>query len=163
MRPLPKIITGGQTGVDQAALIAARRAGLATGGWVPKGWLTETGPAPWLEPYGLREMPTNDYPSRTRKNVEVADATLWLGDPSSNGGRHTCEAARQMSKPLFVAGTLATARPAEVADWLESLGPVNVLNVAGNRESVAPGIGSLSERFLQELFALLRNRGWRGA
>jgi hypothetical protein len=158
---LPKIISGGQTGVDQAALVAARRAGLATGGWAPKGWLTEAGPAAWLEQYGLREMPGDDYPSRTRQNVQDADATLWLGDPSSNGGRHTCAAARQLAKPLFIAEPLANARPLDVADWLEALAEVKVLNIAGNRESVTPGIGATSERFLQELFACLRNRGWR--
>jgi hypothetical protein len=158
MRKLPKIISGGQTGVDQAALTAARQAGLATGGWVPKGWLTEDGPAAWLAEFGLSEMPTDDYPPRTRRNVTISDATLWLGDPSSTGGRATCEAARRSGKPLYVAESLADTRPAAVADWLQTLGEVNVLNVAGNRESVAPGIGAESARFLVELFALLRSR-----
>jgi len=42
------VVSGGQTGVDQAALRAARASGIATGGWAPKGWATEAGPAPWL-------------------------------------------------------------------------------------------------------------------
>jgi hypothetical protein len=158
MRRLPKIISGGQTGVDQSALKAARQAGLATGGWVPKGWLTEDGPAAWLAEFGLCEMPTDDYPPRTRRNLEVSDATLWLGDPSSSGGQLTCGAARRSGKPLYVAESVTGVRPAAVADWLVTLGDVKVLNVAGNRESFAPGIGAESARFLAELFALLRSR-----
>ena len=48
-----KIISGGQTGVDQAALRAAKACGIPTGGWAPKGWRTEDGPAPWLADLGL--------------------------------------------------------------------------------------------------------------
>jgi hypothetical protein len=158
MRRLPKVISGGQTGVDQAALAAARTAGFATGGLAPLGWLTEAGPAPWLEDYGMCQMPTNDYPSRTRENVKTSDATLWLGDPSSNGGRATCNSARRLGKPLYVVTAISDVEPAAVADWLESLGDLRLLNVAGDRESVAPGIGAAAGRFLTELFGQLRSR-----
>lgn len=53
---LTKVISGGQTGVDQAALRAAKAARIPTGGYAPKGWLTEDGPAPWLADFGLIEM-----------------------------------------------------------------------------------------------------------
>ncbi len=155
---LSRVISGGQTGVDQAALAAARRAGLETGGWVPKGWLTEAGPAPWLERYGLREMPSADYPRRTVKNVQDSDATLWLGDPASTGGRLTCETTRRRGKPLYVANPLAEASPSAVAAWYLALPAARILNVAGNRESVEPGIGERAERFLSEFFELLRSR-----
>jgi hypothetical protein len=163
MRLLPKIISGGQTGVDQAAIAAARRAGLATGGYVPKGWLTEDGPAPWLQEFGLCELPKSDYPSRTRKNVAVSDATLWLGDSSSDGGQVTCNTARRVGKPLYIAESDCAASASEIADWLESLAEIQVLNIAGNRESLAPGIRERSERIFTDLFSLLRTRGWRGA
>ena len=54
---LRKVVSGGQTGADQAGLRAARAAGIETGGWAPKGWETEEGPAPWLSDYGLKECP----------------------------------------------------------------------------------------------------------
>lgn len=54
---LIKIVTGGQTGADQGALLAARAAGIATGGWAPLGWMTEDGPAPWLADFRLIECP----------------------------------------------------------------------------------------------------------
>jgi Circularly permutated YpsA SLOG family len=52
---IARIITGGQTGADQGGLRAARAAGIATGGFAPKGWATETGAAPWLAEFGLVE------------------------------------------------------------------------------------------------------------
>src|SRR5262249_29141313 len=73
---LEKIISGGQTGVDQGALCAARKAGFPTGGWAPKGWLTERGPAPWLAELGLLQHASPSYPLRTRANVAASDATL---------------------------------------------------------------------------------------
>jgi hypothetical protein len=54
---LPRVLSGGQSGVDQAALRAARACGLDTGGWAPAGWMTEVGPASWLADYGLVECP----------------------------------------------------------------------------------------------------------
>ena len=64
---LIKIISGGQTGADQAALDAAIALGIPHGGWIPKGRLTEAGPLP--EKYNLAEMPTKDYLKRTKHNV----------------------------------------------------------------------------------------------
>ena len=62
---LSKVVSGGQTGADQAGLRAAAKAGIDTGGWACKGWLTEKGPASWLADYGLAECPVPDYPART--------------------------------------------------------------------------------------------------
>ena len=71
---LKKIISGGQTGADRAALDAAIRLGIPHGGWVPKGRIAEDGP---LDPtYHLREMPTDSYIERTEKNVTDSDGTL---------------------------------------------------------------------------------------
>jgi hypothetical protein len=71
---LVRIISGGQTGVDQAALRAARACGLEYGGWAPLGWLTEDGSRS-----EFAELPTSDYPTRTRRNVMEASATILFG------------------------------------------------------------------------------------
>src|SRR5262245_63695480 len=97
MIPLSKVISGGQTGVDRAARRAARAAGIPTGGWAPRGWQTEDGPAPWLgsDDWGLKEWSAPGYAARTRRNVEDADATLILTDrhPLTGGTRLTFEHA----------------------------------------------------------------------
>jgi predicted Rossmann-fold nucleotide-binding protein len=81
---LKKIISGGQTGVDRAALDVAMRLGIAHGGWIPKGRLTEAGPLP--PHYQLQEMPTTDYDARTEKNVLDSDGTLIISRGSPTGG-----------------------------------------------------------------------------
>ena len=68
-----KIISGGQTGVDRAALDAAIKLTIPHGGWIPQGRLTEDGPLP--PEYQLQETRSNRYADRTEKNVMDADAT----------------------------------------------------------------------------------------
>jgi hypothetical protein len=77
---LTRVISSGQTGADQAGLRAARAAGIPTGGWAPKGWLTEKGPSLWLADFGLVECPEPGYPPRTRANVRDSDGSIWFGD-----------------------------------------------------------------------------------
>ncbi len=136
---LERVISGGQTGVDQAALRAATAAGIPTGGTAPKGWATEEGPAPWLADFGLVECTEPGYPPRTIANVRDSDGTLWIGDPSSPGGRLTIGTARELDRPLLVIEAGETT-PADVRRWLLEA-DVRVLNVAGNRESTEPGSG----------------------
>ena len=158
---LDRVISGGQTGADQAALRAARTAGLATGGWAPLGWLVERADgrgdeaAGWLAGFDLIECPEPGYPVRTRANVRDSDGTLWLGDWHSAGGRTTLDACRLQGKPFLIVYAGRT-RPSEVVEWIRSKG-VRVLNVAGNRESKAPGIGARTERFLARVFRSLRS------
>ena len=72
-----RIISGGQTGVDQMALEAAHTHGLVTGGMVPKRFITENGSDPTLVRFGLTEHPSSsDYPPRTRYNVKNSDYTV---------------------------------------------------------------------------------------
>jgi hypothetical protein len=74
---LEKIVSGGQTGADQAEWRAAETYGLATGGWMPRGFLTEDCPRPdFAALYDAREMPTAEYPPRTKQNAQDSDATL---------------------------------------------------------------------------------------
>jgi hypothetical protein len=156
---LAKIISGGQTGVDQAALRAARAAGIPTGGHAAKGWLTEAGPDPALADFGLVEAPVAGYPARTWLNVVAADAALWFGDPASPGGKLTLSSCRANSIPCLVVRESIT--PEYVAGWLRDyvfLGREGgaTLLVAGNRESSAPGIGDRVEAFLGRTLGLLR-------
>jgi hypothetical protein len=159
---LAMVISGGQTGVDQAALSASRAYAIPTGGWAPKGWLTEDGPAPWLADSGLLEMPTASYTERTRANVEMATACLWFGNPHSPGGKLTLRLCREASLDHFV--VIRESTPRDVALWLTNMvwldpGNPEVLLVAGNRESKSPGIGQTTHSFLAILFALLRGLG----
>jgi hypothetical protein len=71
---IARTITGGQTGADQASLRAARAAGLATGGFAPRGWLIEDGPALWLAGYDFVECDRRDYPARIEANVRAASS-----------------------------------------------------------------------------------------
>jgi hypothetical protein len=153
---LDRVISGGQTGADQAGWRAAQACGLETGGWMPKGFLTETGPRPeFTELYGAVEMATADYPARTRANVEASDGTLWLGSIESRDFRSTHDAALTRSRTCpFLIAYQGVTKPSAVAAWILSK-QVRVLNVAGNRESVNPGIGARAERFLAEVFRRL--------
>lgn len=173
---LKKIVSGGQTGVDQAALRAAKAAGLATGGWMPLGYRTLSGPRPeFAELYGMREHETRDYPPRTSANVRESDGTLRIAvDFESAGERSTMSAIQRHKKPVFnvnvflkkpvvphelgpciVADWAYTPIPEQVADWIVER-KIVVLNVAGNSELTAPGIGAVAERFLSEVFTILR-------
>jgi hypothetical protein len=151
---LERVISGGQAGVDQAALRAARGESIPTGGWAPRGWATEDGAAPWLADFGLVECETPGYPPRTRANVRDSDGTLWLGSTASPGGRLTIGTARALGKPLLIIEEGKTT-PADVRRWIEAEG-VRVLNVAGNRESTEPGIGPRAAEFLERVFRLRR-------
>jgi hypothetical protein len=157
MPPPLRITSGGQTGADLGALVAARLAGVPTGGHAPSGWQTESGPAPWLADYGLVQCPGPGYPARTRRNVKAADACLWFGNPASPGGRLTLGLCRQEGVAHFVVLTEST--PADAAAWLREYvfpGREGVtLLVAGNRESSAPGIGARVEAFVSGLLGLL--------
>jgi hypothetical protein len=153
---LERVVSGGQTGVDQAGWRAARHLGIPTGGWMPRGWLTEAGPRPeFAELYAAVEMPTASYPERTRANVEASDATIWLGSIDSRGFRTTHDAAVHLSMtyPFLIVYSGVTT-PSDVVAWIEA-NRIGVLNVAGNRESVNPGIGERAEGFLVAVFRRL--------
>ena len=86
---IKKIISGGQTGADRAALDSAIKLGIPHGGWIPKGRITENGPLP--EKYQLQEMPTISYPRRTEQNVIDSDGTLIVARGKLiSPGRLTC-------------------------------------------------------------------------
>jgi hypothetical protein len=73
---IKKIISGGQTGADRAALDTAIKLGIPHGGWISKGRKAEDGPLP--DKYQLQEMPTDSYPERTEQNVVDSEGTLII-------------------------------------------------------------------------------------
>ena len=154
MNVSPLVIhSGGQTGVDRAALDAALAAGLAVGGWCPLGRRAEDGPIPAR--YPLRETPTADYAERTWWNVRDTDATLILTRGTPTGGTATTvEAAATLSKPYFIVGLVQTDAVEPIATWVRENG-VRVLNVAGPRERTAHGIYAGAYRLIARLLRML--------
>jgi hypothetical protein len=132
------IVSGGQTGVDRAALDAALALGIPCGGWCPRGRLAEDGPI--HSRYPLRETPSAEYPQRTEWNVRDSDGTVILTRGRPRGGTAlTIALARQRGRPLLVVDLEQGPDPAEVLGWVEGK-EIAVLNVAGPRESQQPGI-----------------------
>ena len=138
---LRKIISGGQTGADRAALDAAIKLNLAHGGWVPKGRRAEDGAIPDI--YRLEEMPTESYPRRTEKNIREADGTLILTHgPATGGSKLTIDyAVRFQSKHLHIdlRRTPAFKAVRTVSEWIRE-NEIAVLNVAGSSASKDPAI-----------------------
>src|SRR6516225_6913367 len=97
---IAKIISGGQTGVDRAALDVALELGIPCGGWCPKGRRAEDGPIP--QRYPLQETGSKEYPVRTAKNVRQADGTLILTrGPSDRGTALSVRLAGKHKKPCL--------------------------------------------------------------
>lgn len=144
-----KIVSGGQTGVDRAALDVALRLKLPCGGWCPLGRKAEDGP---LDPhYPLTESTSVDYAQRTEWNVRDSDGTLVLHrGPLSGGTALTVSLAKSLKKPLQILDLDDEPEAAAVHDWLQQQG-IHVLNVAGPRESQNPGIYHKAEQFLEQV------------
>ena len=149
---MQKIVSGGQTGVDRAALDVAREAGLELGGWCPAGRRAEDGPI--AAHYPLRATPSADPAERTGWNVRDSDGTLVLTTGPLHGGtERTVQAAHAHRKPLLVVELARGEDPAYVAEWIAERG-IRVLNVAGPRESEVPGIHERAAAFLRGVLAL---------
>jgi hypothetical protein len=157
MVPMLRVVSGGQTGVDRAALDAARAVGLPGGGWCPRGRRAEDGVI--AADYPLRETPSEDYAQRTEWNVRDSDGTLVLARGRTGPGTaFTIERARQLGRPLLVLDLREDPDPATARQWIESE-DIHVLNVAGPRESQDPGIGAAASAFLERLFHQVSTRG----
>ena len=144
---IERIVSGGETGVDRAALDVALELGLACGGWCPRGRKAEDQPIDAR--YLLKETPSADYAQRTTWNVRDADATLILSRGKLAGGTaQTLEAARRLGKPYRVVDLSRPTRASTVQAWIR-VNAVKVLNVAGPRESTCPGIYSQAAQFLR--------------
>jgi hypothetical protein len=150
---LQRIVSGGQTGVDRAALYVALDLGIECGGWCPLGRKAEDGRIPMA--YPLRETPSREYRVRNEWNVRESDATLVLTwGPAGSGTGLTINLAQWLDKPLLVLDLGEDPDPAVVRDWLHA-GGYEVLNVAGPRESLSPGIHAQAREFLRGVLSPL--------
>ncbi len=175
---LTKVISGGQTGVDIAALRAAKAVGLETGGWMPMGFKTEAGPRPeYADLYGMRETDSTGYPDRTERNVEWADCTILFAlRMDSPGAKATEKAVARAGKasaytwlklhwfPSAASKSRVLSRSGMVSVPLDELvdraaraildrlegTPNGILNVAGNRDADLEGP---MEAWLTKVFA----------
>jgi hypothetical protein len=151
MTAIRKIISGGQTGVDRAALDAAIERGITGGGWCPKGRASEQGPIP--DHYPLIETPLADPTQRTEWNVRDADATLIIAQGKLTGGAAlTQRLATSLPKPSLVIDPAEATSTATVRAWLNEYA-VRTLNVAGPRASTDPQIYELALGLLRKALA----------
>ena len=150
---IAKIVSGGQTGVDRAALDVALELGIPCGGWCPQGRKAEDGRIPAR--YPLKEAPTADNATRTRWNVRDADFTLVLSWGAPKGRRRLAlrEAIRRGKPHALVDLANADVWPTRLLSLRQALAGVAVLHVAGARESSRPGVYKAATAFLRRLLA----------
>ncbi len=150
---LVKIVSGGQTGVDRAALQVALELGIPCGGWCPRGRRAEDGVIP--DRYPVRETRDSRYSLRTELNVRDSDGTLIVTrGPIRGGTALTLRYARSRQRPCFVANLELGVQPVEIAAWL-NFESIAVLNVAGPRESQCPGVEAQCRELLLAVIDLL--------
>jgi hypothetical protein len=152
---LKKIISGGQTGADQAALDVAFRLGIPYGGWIPKGRLTEEGRLD--SKYKLKEMETTNYNKRTEQNVIDSDGTLIISHGKLTGGSdYTREMALLHHRPwlhIDLNKTGAFQAAGKIKSWITE-NEIEVLNVAGSRSSKDPSIYQDTVDIIETIFYL---------
>lgn len=157
---LEKVISGGQTGVDQVAIIVASEYGLKTGGIMPEGWRTEVGPNPEFgQKYGLREGTSPEYPIRTEANVRNSDGTMRIAlKLNSKGMRCTMNAIVKHRRPYFDVDLKTYEKDAEfmekVKEWM-SANDIRTLNIAGNKETKDNNVSNAARLFIDKLMKKL--------
>ncbi len=145
--PIHTIISGGQTGVDRAALDLGLNYNVPIDGWCPKGRLAEDGPIPTL--YPLKETPSSRFSQRTEWNVRDSDGTLVLTYDNPTGGTAlTIFLAKRQHKPYLVLNLGQNANAMVLSSWLLQH-HIRMLNIAGPRESTYPGIYNSAYTFLE--------------
>jgi hypothetical protein len=152
---IDKIISGGQTGAEKAALDFAIEMDIPHGGWIPKGRSTENGP---LDPkYQLQEMPTSSYPKRTEQNVIDSDGTLILTHGKLTGSSlHTEKMAKKHNQPCLhinLRETNAFDAAVKINNWIHGF-KIRSLNVAGPRASKDPAIYDRTSEILKAAYFL---------
>lgn len=151
-----KVISGCQTGADEAGVTAAHSLGIPTGGTMPKGWRTQTGPRPDLaEKFKMVESPSSSYKPRTRKNVVDSNVTILFGNMNSAGCALTIKYCEKYNKPYHIVkydhnnceDMDVDAIEDGLIEFLFKYRP-KTINIAGNRESSNAGIGNFTKKIL---------------
>lgn len=159
--PIAKIVSGGQTGADRGGILAAIRCKIPYSGWCPKGRRAEDGVIP--AKYHLHETTSSNYLARTETNVKNSDATLIFTIGKLTGGSlKTLEFAKKHNKPVLHID-IGEYSKEEAVKWIlrwfegdvtKPTPPRNcVLNVAGQRESKAPGIQEKTKEIIGEVLS----------
>lgn len=153
---IEKIVSGGQTGVDQAALEVAIKLNIPLGGWCPKGRLAENGTIPVK--YPLVETESSDYSVRTKLNIRDSDGSLILVPKipiqTTDGTMLTLQEVKQQQKPHLIIDLSKKPNVELIVHWV-SENNIKILNIAGPRESQSPGINQLSAKYLEQAIATL--------
>jgi hypothetical protein len=162
-----KVISGGQTGADLGGLIGAKALGLATGGTAAAEWMTENGANPYLLEYGLVEgekgnTTAETYNKRTIENIRNSDGTAIFGDVNSPSSGRTVQAAQNLGKPVLhiPLNTALHNRPTaaqQLRDFVQT-NNIQTLNIAGNRETKAPGLQAAVAEIVQLGLAYQQNK-----
>ncbi|PYL35564.1 MAG: hypothetical protein DMF38_04645 [Verrucomicrobia bacterium] len=155
-----KIISGGQTGVDRAALDAALRHGIKSGGWCPTGRLDEFGRIP--DRYAVKELENGGSTERTLQNVKDSNGTVIIYPGKLSGGTeqtlHFCVEQRRPHE-LIAASNVSTEKAAQlIADFVRET-KIDILNVAGPRASEWPEGYDYAFRVLDALLLALNASG----
>jgi len=149
------IVSGGQTGVDRAALDTALQFNINCGGWCPKGRLAEDGIIP--KKYHLKEIDSSDYTIRTKLNVTDTDGTLILHiETPDKGTNQTMEYCKVMKKAFFIQVLTEKYEINQLSLWIKQ-NKILRLNIAGPRESNAPGIYLKTVEYLSEVLEAFNN------
>lgn len=153
--PLPitsplTIISGGQTGADLGGLVAASFCKIPTTGYATAGFRTERGKQPVLgSKYGLIEHTEVGYDKRTIANASVADLTLiFATNPDSSGTKLTVKSCLDADKGYYIIDDFSRESQLKVLSYLNCMEP-KVINIAGNRETVSPGLTTKTRDFLK--------------
>jgi hypothetical protein len=162
---LRKIVSGGQTGVDRAALDAALAANLPCGGWVPGDRMAEDGIIP--ERYPLIPLPNCGYRQRTRLNVSDSDGTAILYNETLKGGtRLTRNLCALLNRPYILISAREIPDPnvaaAAVLKFIEGSG-IQVLNVSGPRASGWAGGHAFALQVMGQVIATVQERSVHGS
>ena len=148
---LKKIISGGQTGVDRAALDTAHELGLESGGWCPAGRHADDGPIDAR--YPLEETHNMDHTVRTGYNVRESDGTIMLHRGALQGGTaYAVEMARRLGKPVMAIDLDAPPDDRALIAWIRE-NRIETLHIGGQREASSPGIYELARSYLQRILA----------
>ena len=152
---IKRIVSGGQTGVDQGALEAALALGIPHGGWCPAGRICESGVI--SDKYSLEETDSPNYKVRTEQNVIDSDGTLILYRSKLSGGTaFTLRMAQKHDRPFLLVDLHRTAENETIVQWIQDA-ELETLNVAGPRESSAAGVFEESRDFLISVLRTIDN------